>query len=257
VENEPEVIRDQMQETRTALTDKLEALEHQVVSTVQSITNPVVETVETVKKAVEDTVCAVKDTVQSTVSTMTGAAEQTMETVKETFNLSHQVARHPWLMMIGAAAVGYIGGRLLLPDNTGSSGRPTTSGSPFPDSMNRMSAAPEPPRHNGHHDGARAETRESESSEENWFSGLTDMFGSEINQLKALGVGALVGVVRDLVTQNLGGEMGSRLKDWLNKVTEKMGGKPFSEPLIKPTPEGSDTRFASGCHRDPGDGPRI
>jgi len=257
MENEPEVIRDHMQDTRTALADKLEALEQQVVSTVQSITTPVTETVETVKKAVEDTVDAVRETVQSTVSTVTDAAQQTVDSVKETFNLPRQVERHPWLMMAGAAVVGYIGGRLLLPANTGSSGRPTTSGSPFPDSMNRMAAAPEPPRHNGHHDGSKAETRESESSDDGWFSGLADVFGSEINQLKALGIGALVGVVRDLVTQNLGGEMGSRLKDWLNKVTEKMGGKPFSQPLIKPTPEESDTRFASGCHRDPGDGPRI
>jgi len=255
MEDEVDVIRDQMQDTRTALTDKLEALEQQVVSTVHSITDPVVNTVETVKKAVEDTVGAVRDTVKSTASTLTGAAEQTMETVKDTFNLTRQVERHPWLMMAGAVAVGYIGGRLLLPENTGSSGSPTTSGSPFPDSMNRATAAPEPPRHNGHHDGARAETRQSDTSEESWLGNLTQSFEPEINQLKGLAIGAAVGVVRDLVTQSLSGEMGSRLKDWLNKLTERMGGKPFSDPLIKPTPSESETRFASQGQRDTG--PRL
>jgi ElaB/YqjD/DUF883 family membrane-anchored ribosome-binding protein len=253
MEDEVDVIRDQMQDTRTALTDKLEALEQQVVNTVQSITNPVVETVETVKKAVEDTVGAVRDTVQSTASTLSGAAEQTMETVKETFDLSRQVERHPWLMMAGAVAAGYLGGRLLLPDNTGSKGQPTTSGSPFPDSMSRATA--EPPRHNGHHEGAR--TERAEPQEESWFSNLTETFAPEINQLKGLAIGAAVGVVRDLVTQGLKGEMGSRLKDWLNTLTEKVGGKPFAEPLIKPTQSESNDRGGSPGHRDRGTGPVL
>jgi len=253
VEDEIDVIRDQMQDTRTALADKLEALESQVVSTVQSITTPVVETVESVKRAVEETVDAVKDTVQSTVSTVSNAAEQTMESVKDTFDLSKQVERHPWLMMAGAVAVGYIGGRLLLPDNTGSTGTPTTSGSPFPDTMNRATAAPEPPRHNGHHDGARAETRE--SKDEGLLGSLTDTLGPEINQLKGLAIGAAVGVVRDLVTQSLSGEMGSRVKNWLNTLTEKVGGQPFNEPLIKPTQQRDDRSATSG--RDVGTGPRL
>jgi len=254
MEDEVDVIRDQMQDTRSALTDKLEALEQQVVNTVQSITTPVVETVETVKKAVEDTVGAVKETVQSTVDTVSNAAEQTVETVKETFDLPRQVERHPWLMMAGAVAAGYIGGRLLLPEHTGGRGEPTTSGSPFPDSMNRMAAAPEP-RHNGHPDEAKSETRE--SKDESWFSSLTDTFGPEINQLKGLAIGAAVGVVRDLVTQSLSGEIGSRLKDWLNKLTERMGGKPFADPLLKPTPSEPDARVASQGSRDMGTGPRL
>jgi ElaB/YqjD/DUF883 family membrane-anchored ribosome-binding protein len=240
MENEPELIRDQMQETRTALTEKLEALEQQVVNTVQNITTPVTETVETVKKTVEETVCAVKDTVQSTVDTVTGAAQKTAETVKETFNLPRQVERHPWLAMLGAVAVGYIGGRLLLPEDTGSRGEPTTSGSPFPESMNR--AVSEPHEHNGRHG------KDTEEPSEGLLSGLMDAYSDELNQLKALGIGAVVGVVRDLVTQNVSGEIGSRLKDWMNGLTEKMGGKPFSEPIVPSSPEqpvSPSTHFAS------------
>jgi len=255
MEDELEVIRDQMQDTRSALTEKLEALQEKVVNTVQSITNPVVETVETVKKAVEDTVGAVKDTVHSTVSTVSNAAEQTMETVKDTFNLSRQVERHPWLMMAGAVAVGYVGGQLLLPANTGSSGRPTTSGSPFPNSMNWAAAEPQAPRHNGHHEGGPGETRQSES-DESWLGSLMESFAPEINQLKGLAIGAAVGVVRDLVTQSLSGEMGSRVKDWLNHLTESMGGKPFEEPLIKRSQQ-PDGRTATAGFRDRETGPRL
>src|SRR5262249_60811224 len=101
VENKPEVIRQQMQETRTALTEKLEALEHQVVETVQGARSAVTDTVESVRGAVHDTVC----------------------TVKETFDLNRQVERHPWAMVGGSFALGYVSGRLLK-QATSALGRP-------------------------------------------------------------------------------------------------------------------------------------
>src|SRR4051794_29513643 len=102
MDNEPEVIRQQMDETRTALTDKLELLEQQVVGTVQDATSAVAETVGTVKQAVQDTVQSVKETVHETV-----------ESVKETFDLKNQVERRPWMMVAGATALGFLGGYLL------------------------------------------------------------------------------------------------------------------------------------------------
>jgi len=110
MDNEPEreVIRQQMEETRAALTDKLETLEHQVVDTVQGATT-----------AVQETVATVKDAVQETVETVKGSVQETVETVKETFDLNRQVDRHPWLMFGGAVAVGYLGGRLLTSEEVG------------------------------------------------------------------------------------------------------------------------------------------
>ncbi len=63
----------------------------QVVDTVQGATTAVAETVENVKDAVHDTV----------------------ETVKDTFNLHLQVKRHPWAMVAGAIALGWLAGYLL------------------------------------------------------------------------------------------------------------------------------------------------
>jgi ElaB/YqjD/DUF883 family membrane-anchored ribosome-binding protein len=103
MENEPEVIRQQMCDTRASLQDKLETLEQQVTDTVQGAAEAASETVQTVKEAVQDTVEAVKSTVENTV-----------ESVKDTLSLSKQVEAHPWGMFIGAALVGYAGTRLLF-----------------------------------------------------------------------------------------------------------------------------------------------
>ena len=102
MENEAELIRQQMTETRTALTEKLETLEEEVASKVKGTTETVAETVETVKEAVEGTVHTVKETVENTV-----------ETVKDTFDVNRQVERHPWMMFGGAVLLGFVGGRLV------------------------------------------------------------------------------------------------------------------------------------------------
>jgi ElaB/YqjD/DUF883 family membrane-anchored ribosome-binding protein len=98
MDNEQEIIRQQMEDTRTALKEKLETLEHQVVDTVQGATEAVSDTVETVKETVE----TVKETV-----------EETVENVKETFNLAKHVQEHPWPAFACATVVGFLGGRLL------------------------------------------------------------------------------------------------------------------------------------------------
>ncbi len=87
---------------RASLTEKLETLEHQIVETVQGATSAMTETVENVKEAVHDTVSEVKSTVNETV-----------DTVKSTFDIPHHFRRHPWLMLGGAVAVGYLASRIL------------------------------------------------------------------------------------------------------------------------------------------------
>src|SRR5262245_52369843 len=67
MDNESEVIRQQMEQTRSALTAKVELLEHQVVETVHGATAAVSETVGNVKDVVQETVQTVKDSVHETV----------------------------------------------------------------------------------------------------------------------------------------------------------------------------------------------
>lgn len=249
--DEPEVIRDQMQETRTALTEKLEALEQTVAQTVQNTTTAVSETVQSVKDAVEETVGTVKDTVQQTVDTVSGAAQTTAETVKETFNLSRQVERHPWMMMFGSVAVGYLVGRMLpetrdmIPSSSSFPGN--WGGSSLGQQMAASQVQPgaaytgqEPRSHNGHRgQGEGAESRQEPETGESWVGGLLDTYRDEIHQLQGLGVAAVVGVIRDLVTQNVQGEIGSRLGEWMNSLTEKLGGRPLTEPVMATSHESS------------------
>src|SRR5262249_3446394 len=108
-DDEPEVIRQQMEDTRANLTQKLEALEQQVVGTVQNTTEAVTQTVETVKEAVQGTVAAVKGTVGDTVDTV----KETVGAVKDKLDLAACVQQYPWSAFGASVAGGYLIGRLL------------------------------------------------------------------------------------------------------------------------------------------------
>src|SRR5262249_12539708 len=97
MDHETEHIHQQMMETPTALTEKLESLENQVFGSVHEATRAVSQTVASVKEAVQETVGSLKESVQETV-----------HSVKESVNIKRQVDRHPWVMMAGSVALGYV-----------------------------------------------------------------------------------------------------------------------------------------------------
>ena len=93
VDDSADAIRRRMAESRSRLSDKLESLEEQVTGTVQSTGS-----------AVSETAAAVKETVDA----ITDAVQGAVKTVSETFDLQQQMKHHPWLMIGGAVAVGYL-----------------------------------------------------------------------------------------------------------------------------------------------------
>ncbi len=95
----PEVIRQQMEETKTHLSEKLESLEHQVSETVQSTGTAVNATVEAV---------------QETVETVTGAVQDAVQSVSNAFDIRRQMEKHPMLVLGGVAVLGYLAGELLM-----------------------------------------------------------------------------------------------------------------------------------------------
>lgn len=105
---EPEVIEQQMQETRAAISEKVATLEEQVMGTLQSAQETVHETVHTVKEAVRDTL-----------------------------DVTRHIRDNPWTAVGGAVAVGAIVG-LLVPR---SHPRP-----PVPIDIQPAYAPPPPPR---------------------------------------------------------------------------------------------------------------
>ena len=149
MENESEMIRQQMDETRTAMTEKIEMLEHQVVETVQVASTAVADTVENVKEIVRDSLQTVKESVHETV-----------ETVKDAFDLHRQVDQRPWTMFAGATALGYLGA-CLLRGSTGREGRRgeiTQSMAPALQEHTTVTRNGAPERHDAEESAARHES---------------------------------------------------------------------------------------------------
>jgi ElaB/YqjD/DUF883 family membrane-anchored ribosome-binding protein len=209
--NEPEVIRQQMEETRSGLQDKLETLEQQVKNTVQDATDAVSDTVETVKDSVKETVETVKETVQDTV-----------QSVKETFNLSRHVQEHPWPAFACAALTGFIGTRLLVRWTP----RQEMAALPYSSPPPGVYSTPPPP--------VASEPSSPPAKQRSWWSWLTDHYGQELDKLKGLAVATAGGILREMLTENLQPEFGERLKEVIDGFTVKLGGEPIQGRILTP-----------------------
>jgi len=206
-ERSDQLILEQMHETRTALADKLEALENQVVDTVQSAASAVAETVENVTEGVQETVATVTDTVQTTVAA-----------VKESFDLRLQVERHPWAIMGGAVALGYLAGRIFDPGSKPANGSAPRRGSW---QCNAKRALPQKPDQ-AFESGGTEETRPRQAGAVT--HGLTELLGPEVARAKGLVLGALLGSVRDTIVRSAPTAIRAGVAEILDSVTEKLGG---------------------------------
>jgi len=215
MDNEPEVTRAQMQETRTALSEKLETLEQQVIDTMQGANNAVAETVENVKDAVHETV----------------------ENVKDTFNLQLQVKRHPWGMMAGSVALGCLGSYVLSRSRLERPRANRGSQPVLPDSLpitKERNSAVKGHRSMEEASGKKPVQEVSQGpSKPVWLSEVNELFGTEITMLKGLAIGTVLGVVRDMITQSVPEQMQPQLADVMDSITAKLGGKPILGPVVK------------------------
>jgi hypothetical protein len=194
-QRELEVIHHQMEGTRASLAGKLETLENQVLGTVQTATSTVTETVEDVKSA---------------VGSVTESVQEAVQSVKETFNLAEQTRRHPWPMLGGSVAAGFLGGWLLGPSRRKEEERTPTPGpyqaAPF---VSPAPAVPAP---------TVAKSEESEGS------GI-------VQSLKGLAVGTLMGVLRSMLSTSLPEGLRPNVVGIVDDLTAKLGGKPIHDPL--------------------------
>lgn len=92
----PELIQEQMKETKSQLSDKLDSLEQQL---------HVADAVQTTRTAVT----ATAEAVQATAATVSGA----MQSISEAFDVRRQITQHPWVALGGAAALGYVVHQLM------------------------------------------------------------------------------------------------------------------------------------------------
>jgi len=233
MDDSTEDIRHQMEETRESLHEKLEVLEQQVKETMQGATDTVTtvkETVEAVRETMQDTASTMKETVHDTVDSVKESVAETVESVKETLNLRHQVEEHPWAMLAGAVAVGFVGGKLLM-HMTGP-----------PAAMTAAMSVPTPPvspdrperhgvsHHNGH--GTKKKAAAAAKKEPGWWSLINEQFGGELDKLKGLAIGAAGNVVREMLTSSAPPPMVDRIKEVVDSMTEKLGGQRLEGSIL-------------------------
>jgi ElaB/YqjD/DUF883 family membrane-anchored ribosome-binding protein len=187
MDNETEVIRQQMEGTRTALSEKLEKLENQLTDKVQQAGTTVAETVESVSDTVEN----VKETV-----------EQTVEAVSHTFDLEWHAKQHPWALLGGAVFVGFLGARMLS--------RPERSRRRDYDRPPPQRPTPiAPVAANG--------------------QGPLGRLEQESSDLKKMGIGMAMGVLREVVARAVPVALGPPIAAAVNGLTVRLGGHPVGE----------------------------
>lgn len=211
MEDSTVLIRHQMEQTRASLQEKLETLENQVVDSVQDAAH-----------TVKDTVQLVKDAVEETVGTVRGSVREAMCSVKETLDVTHQVREHPWMMMLGSVAVGYVGERLL--EQVENQMAPSSSPA-FHSEPSRASSYTET-------NGKAAWEANRSSGVSSWLHSLAEEYRPELNSLKSLAIGTAMGIVRDMVRSNAPPQVGEQLADVVDSLTSKIGGKPIQGPVI-------------------------
>jgi ElaB/YqjD/DUF883 family membrane-anchored ribosome-binding protein len=209
---EPDVIRHQIEETRESLADKLETLEGQVKQTIGSVTSTVEQTLGTVKSKVEDT-----------VQSVSSAVEHTVDSVRRTFDIPHQVRRHPYAMTGGALLLGTALGYLL----TGRRRRPERY-----DPVERAPsyAPPAPAPASAYEEPRRSEERR--ESRPGFFAGLLQPFAAEFDKIKATAIGALLGMARDLAVRSVPPSLVPKVEEIINDVTRRAGGDVVSGSVL-------------------------
>jgi ElaB/YqjD/DUF883 family membrane-anchored ribosome-binding protein len=210
---DPDLIREQIEQTRSSLTDKLETLEDRVTTTVQEAS----KTVENVTGSVEETVATVTDSVQETVETVKDTVEETLSVVKDgvnavksVFDIPRHVDRHPWVAVGGSLAVGYVLGEILLPRPA----RADRNHEPVP----RLAAGVSSNGNGQHHNGTETGAAHG--------GGLLEQFEPELTKLKGLALGVLMGTLREVVAKAAGDHLGQSVSEIIDSVTEKIGGTP-------------------------------
>jgi ElaB/YqjD/DUF883 family membrane-anchored ribosome-binding protein len=228
MDQEPDVIRQQIEETRSSLTEKLETLENQVRGTV-----------ETAKSTVEDTLGTAKATVEQTIEAVRSTVQDTVESVKRTVNVEYQVDRHPWAMLGGSVVAGFVVGSFLGKGTFRQAGQAFrhAAGS-MAQSFSSVPPTPEAPSGNGY--GAAAP----QPAHPGLLDRLQHEFHDEIQEVKGLAIGAAMGVLRDLVKQSVP-QMAEQVDHLMNSMTAKLGGKPMQQNMMDMA-GGTSTRTPDG-----------
>ena len=104
-------IRQGIEETRTAMTEKIEMIEERVQETMEGARSTVNSAMHGFRQ-IQETVEKAKSTADSIIDSVKTTVDETIERAKYTSDLVAQVNQNPWIMFGTAALVGYILGSL-------------------------------------------------------------------------------------------------------------------------------------------------
>jgi hypothetical protein len=195
------MIRRDIEQTRSALTEKLETLEHEVRGTAQEARDAVTGTLNSVK---------------GTVDSVKGSVEGAVESVKQTFDVKRQVRRHPWPMMGASVLTGVVIGAYL----------------PSPASIRRRSGSVEPEPRRLEPEPRREFTRGEEPAarKPSWLSNLLQRFQPELQKIEGLAIGAALNLVGESLKGTLPPSLEPQVQDVIQSITRKVTGQPGDLP---------------------------
>jgi hypothetical protein len=195
------MIRRDIEQTRSALTEKLETLEHEVRGAVQETRDAVTGTVNSVK---------------GTVDSVKGSVEGAITSVKQTFDVKRQVRQHPWPMMGASVLTGVVIGAYL----------------PSPASIRRGSRA-EPERRRLEAEPRRefARSEEPPARGPSWLSNLLQRFQPELQKIEGIAIGAALNLVGESLKGTLPPSLEPQVQDVIQSITRKVAGHPGEAPI--------------------------
>jgi ElaB/YqjD/DUF883 family membrane-anchored ribosome-binding protein len=212
--DDPEVIRHRMQETRTHLTNKVEAVEEMVTNTVKSTAEAVTETVDEVKEAVAGAVEGAKEVVHDTVAG-----------VRSFFDINEHFRKHPWLMLAGVAGLSFLATKFVAhrgrrrEDDAGAVDRVS------PTSYAEMERGSGP----GHTPAAATVNGAREHAKPRWLASLAEKLGPAATKLEEMGIGYTLGLIDHMVGEAVPEQLRGGVHDVIQTLTTSLGGKPLNQ----------------------------
>jgi ElaB/YqjD/DUF883 family membrane-anchored ribosome-binding protein len=193
-----EEMRQDIDCTRAAMADKLEALEDRVMGTVQSA-----------QETVEDSLQLAKDTVA---------------TVRRNFDIKYQIEQHPWTMVGGGFLGGLALGGLFLRVRRYSQAPERLAGNETP-----LAEGPRLPTEQGGNGSIEsAVPRPRSQSMSASRPAFLDRFQEEIDKVKGMAIGYVMGLARDSIKHAVP-QLASQIDDVMNSVTTKLGSAPVQQ----------------------------